>query len=136
MHVKAETERLAFALGDPSRKNAEGEKLPGVSPWRVRGVPPLRAEPKKEEDKRRESWPGDEEVLPLAFLMVDVTFFVSPNTDLNAHELEGVRESRARVALCDMIESSSMGDEAIPHTYTRSHSHHYFAHNHIKHSHR
>ena len=25
-------ERLAFALGEPSRKNADGEKLPGVSP--------------------------------------------------------------------------------------------------------
>ena len=48
-------ERLAPLLGEsPSRKNAEGEKLPGVSPWSVTpasGVPAaLNPEPKNEAD--------------------------------------------------------------------------------------
>ena len=33
------------------------------------------------------------------------------------------RDSRARVTLFDMIESSSMGDEAMPHTYSHKHTH-------------
>jgi len=58
----------------------------------VSGVPPFIAEPKKDEDKRRLSCPGEEVALPLAFLIVDVTFFDSPNADLNAHD-EGVPAS-------------------------------------------
>lgn len=144
-------ERSAPLLGEfPSKKNAEGEKLPGVNPCSASGVPPvLNPEPKNEADmliivhsyqfillpnefhrmlfvehscvymtarlyhtpavlgyyiqnrgvrvclreggayRLLSCWLGEDEALA-TFLMLDVTFFDSPNTDLNPHVFDGV----------------------------------------------
>jgi len=76
-------------------------------------VPPLIPEFKKDADKRLLSCPGEEAALRPAFLIVDVTVLDMPKTDLNAHVL-GV--PAASVALWDMMESSSMGEESMPPT--------------------